>query len=276
MRILFVTPEIAPFSKEGGLADVSAALPEVLARRGHEVVVVTPRYSGIDVATFDLRRKRIRLGLPIRGKTVSGGILEGDGPDGVQLWFVDQPSYFDRQGIYGWQGKAHPDNDERFAFFCRAALETCRQTGFAPDVIHAHDWPCGPLAPLLQFEYRDWPELNSSGTVFTIHNLAHTGSFEPDAMMILGLPWDLFTPEEMEFFGKVSYLKAGLVFADKLTTVSPSYAAQIQSADLGQGFAGLLRERASDLRGILNGVDYRIWEPSRDPHIPRPFSSAEM
>ncbi|MBW2701926.1 MAG: glycogen synthase [Deltaproteobacteria bacterium] len=276
MRILFVTPETAPYCKTGGLADFSSALPDKLAERGHEVVVVTPRHSGIDVATFDLRRKRVKLSVTIRGKTIQGGILEGQTPNGVTLWFVDQPGYFERQGIYGREGKPHPDNDERFAYFCRATLEACRQTTFAPDIIHANDWPTGPLAPLLQFEYRDRPELNACGTVFTAHNLAHAGLFDPDAMMTLGLPWDLFTPDEMEFFGKVSYLKAGLVFADKLTTVSPRYAAEIQTAEFGRGFESLMRDRAEDLRGILNGVDNRVWNPQTDPHIPSPFDQKNM
>jgi starch synthase len=276
MRILFATPELIPYSKTGGLADVASALPAALARRGHEVTVITPRYAHVDVATWDLRRKRFRLIVPIHGKAIQGGLLEGTSPEGFQVLFVDQPGYFERPGLYAENGKDYPDNDERFAFFCHAVLESCKLMGMRPQVIHLNDWQTGPVAPLLQSLYRDRPELNTTGTLFTIHNLAYQGLFSPDSMMALGLDWQYFTPSNLEYYGKVSYIKSGLVFSDKLTTVSPTYAREIRTPEWGCGLDGLLKERADDLRGILNGVDYRIWNPSSDEHLSSSYSADDL
>jgi len=273
MKIVFASSEVAPFSKTGGLADVSGALPAAMAARGHEVTIITPRYGSVDVSAYDLRRRRSRLSITVKGKSIQGSLLEGDTPNGVPVLFVDQPAYFDRQDLYGSGGQDFPDNDERFAFFSRAVLESCRQAGLEPDVIHCNDWQTGPVPALLQFEYRERPELNSTGTVFTIHNMGYPGLFSPETVMTLGLGWNLFTPSNFEFFGKVSYLKAGLRFADKLTTVSPTHAREIQTAAAGHGLEGLLKERAGDLKGILNGVDYRTWDPREDAQIVKKYSS---
>jgi starch synthase len=272
MKIVFASPEVVPFSRTGGLADAAAALPAAIAARGHEVTIITPRYGAVDVAAFDLRRRRSRLSINVKGKSIQGGLLEGNTPAGVPVLFVDQPAYFDRQGLYGSGGQDFPDNDERFAFFSRAVLESCRQVGLEPDVIHCNDWQTGPVPALLQFEYRERPELNSTGTVFTVHNIRSPGLFAPEAVMTLGLGWNLFTPSGLEFFGKVSYLKAGLRFADKLTTVSLAHAEEIQTPAFGHGLEGLLTERAADLKGILNGVDYQSWDPTKDPHLARKYS----
>ena len=272
MKIVFASSEVVPFSRTGGLADVAGALPAAIAGRGHDVTIVTPRYGSVDVAAFDLRRRRSRLSINVKGKSVQGGLLEGSTPDGVPVLFVDQPAYFDREGLYGSGGQDFPDNDERFAFFCRAVLEACRLVDLSPDVIHCNDWQTGPLPVLLQFEYRERPELNGTGTVFTIHNMEYQGLFPPEAVMTLGLGWNLFTPSNLEFFGKVSYLKAGVGFADKLTTVSRKYAKEIKTPASGLGLEGMLKERSSDLKGILNGVDYNKWDPREDPHIAATYS----
>jgi starch synthase len=276
MHILFASSEVAPFSKTGGLADVAQALPAALAKRGHRVTVMTPRYSHIDVSTWDLRRKRFRLNIPIKGKSLQGGLLERTTIEGVQLLFVDQPGMFERPGFYGQNGQDYPDNDERFAFFCHAVLDACRQMNMSPDVIHLNDWQTGPIAPLLQYMYRDNECLNTTGTLFTVHNLGYQGLFAPESMMSLGLSWQLFTPSTLEFYGKVSFIKAGLVFADKLSTVSAKYAKEIQTERLGFNLDGLLRERSTDLRGIQNGVDYQIWDPANDPHIASPYSENDL
>ncbi len=276
MRILFASSEMAPYSKTGALADVAHGLPKKLIQHGHEVTVVTPRYGHIDVGAFDLRRRRTKLTIPICGRPVQGGYLEGLGPDGIGVLFVDQPGYFERDGLYETQGQEYPDNDERFAFFSRGVLEACRLCELAPDVIHCNDWQTGPVAVLLETEYRDRPELNTTGTVFTIHHMAAQGIFPPNAMMALGLPWDLFTPSTVEFSGKVSYLKSGLVFADKLTTVSHRYAAEICTVGFGCGLDGVLHDRATDLRGILNGVDYGAWDPRQDSLIAARYSPADL
>ncbi len=276
MRILFVSSEVAPYSKTGGLADVSSALPAALKKRGHDTLVVTPRYAQIDVATWDLRRRKIKLSVPIKGKAIQGGILDAQSPEGVSIAFIDQPKFFERGGLYGENGKDYPDNDERFSFLCHAALETCLVSGFSPDVIHLNDWQTAPIAALVQYIYRDKPEINSAGTLLTIHNLGYQGLFPPEAMMSLGLDWHLFTPSTLEFFGKLSFLKAGLVFADKLTTVSPRYAQEIQTDEMGFGLDGILRDRSEDLRGILNGANYRDWDPMHDDKIVSSFSIDDL
>ncbi len=276
MRILFASSELVPYSKTGGLADVASALPAALQRHGHEVTVFTPRYGQVDVASWDLRRKRFKLGVPVRGKTIQGGLLEGRSPEGFPVMFVDQPGLFERPGIYGQDGRDYEDNDERFAFFCHSVLESCKLLGLKPDVIHLNDWQTGPIAALLTSQYRDRPELTSAGTVFTIHNLGYQGLFAPDSVITLGLDWEMFTPTTLEFFGKVSYLKAGLSFADKLTTVSPRYAREIQTGQFGHGLEGLLKERSSDLKGILNGADYRTWNPETDEHLAASFTPDDL
>jgi len=275
MRILFVTSEVTPFSKTGGLADVSQALPQALAGRGHQVTVVTPRYRGVDRAGFILQRIKGRIAVPVHGRNVPGYLFETM-IDKVRVVFVDQADYFDRPGLYGEGGGDYPDNAERFAFFCRAALAACATLDFRPQVVHLNDWQTGPAAVLLQSQYRDLPQLNASGTVITIHNLAYAGSFPPQAMLALGLNWDFFTPSGLEFYGKVSYLKAGLVFADKITTVSRVYAREIQTPAFGCGFEGLLKERSADVHGILNGVDYRNWDPGHDSHIAAAYSAEDF
>jgi starch synthase len=276
MRILFATSEVMPFSKTGGLADVSAALPAALAKQGHEVTIITPRYKCVDPGTHELHRKRQRLTVSIRGKPVHGSLLEGKTPAGVPVLFVDQPGYFDRDGLYGTHNADYPDNDERYAFFSRCVLESCVQLDLSPDIIHCNDWQTGPVPVLLEEDYRDRPVLNGCGVVFTIHNLGYQGLFPPDALMSLGLGWEMFTPSSLEFYGKLNYMKAGLVFADRITTVSRRYAEEIQTPAFGFGLDGVLRERASDLRGILNGVDYRLWDPSHDPHIAAPYSREDL
>lgn len=276
MQILFVTSEVAPFSKTGGLADVSAALPAALADLGHDVVVVSPAYRSVLQSGHKLNRRRLKIATRVGDKALQGGVLEVRPAPGMSLMFIEQASLFDRDHLYGEKGSDYRDNDRRFAFFCRAVLELCRVAGLAPQVIHLNDWQTGPVAVLLQSEYRDRPELNATGTLMTIHNLGFAGLFPPGAMMTLGLNWNLFTPSGLEFFGKVSFLKAGLVFADQLTTVSPRYAREIQTPAYGCGFDGLLRERADELRGILNGVDYDQWDPAHDQHLAAHYSLEDL
>ncbi|RLB58823.1 MAG: glycogen synthase GlgA [Deltaproteobacteria bacterium] len=276
MQILFATSEVAPFSKTGGLADVSASLPAALAELGHDVVVVSPLYRSVLQAGHKLNRRRLKIATRVGDKAIQGGVFELRPAPGLSLMFIDQPSLFDREQLYGQDGVDYPDNERRFAFFCRAVLELCRVAGLAPQVIHLNDWQTGPVAALLQSEYRERPELNATGTLMTIHNLGFPGLFPPGAMMTLGLNWDLFTPSGLEYFGKVSFLKAGLVFADQLTTVSPRYAREIQTPAFGCGFEGLLQERAGDLKGILNGVDYDQWDPAHDEHLAARYSLEDL
>jgi starch synthase len=250
MRVLMVASEAIPFAKTGGLADVLGALPAALVRLGHEVDVVIPRYRGI---AFH--------------ETESGG---------ARVIFLDNPHYFDREFLYGVGNRDYDDNPARFGFLSRGALEWAARTGLRYDVVHAHDWQAGLVAVLLGTTFRGHPTLGGTPAVFTIHNLAYQGIFGPEWLPALGLDRELMHVNALEFWGRVSFLKGGILFSQLITTVSPRYAQEIQTPEFGFGFDGILRSRASDLVGILNGIDYDQWDPERDVHLPMPFSASYL
>jgi len=270
MRVLMVASEAAPFAKTGGLADVIGALPRALASLGHEVDVVMPRYRGVEA------------GAPERVITVALGSLVSDAgcyviaDDRIRTIFIDHPGYFDRDHLYGANGHDYVDNPERFAFLCQAALNWAADSSIPYDVVHAHDWQAGLVSVLHARMVKARPSLRRLATVFTIHNLAYQGVFDASWLPYLGLGWDLMRVDAMEYWGRISYLKAGVVFSQLITTVSPRYAQEIQTPELGFGFDGILRERGSDLIGILNGIDYDQWDPERDPNIPRPYGATDL
>jgi len=268
MRILMIASEAAPFAKTGGLADVAGSLPRALARLGHQVDVVMPRYRGITAGDV-IGRVRV----PLVGEVADAdvyAVLEG----GVRTIFIDGPSYFDRDYLYGVSGHDYPDNPGRFAFLARAALEFARTTRY--DVIHSHDWQAGLVPVLLRRVLASDPVLGAIPTVFTIHNLAYQGVFDASWLPRLGFGWDLMRVDALEFWGRISFLKGGVVFSRLITTVSPRYAQEIQTPEYGFGFDGILRERAADLVGILNGIDYDQWDPARDPHLPVAFDASNL
>lgn len=266
LRILYVAAEVAPFAKTGGLADVAGALPQALARLGHDVRVVLPRHRGVEAAAGALRVAVPRVAIPIADRTVEGAILEGRLGDRVPVYFVDHDGYYDRPALYG-----ATDDCERFVFFCRSVLAALPALGWMPHVVHANDWQAGLLPVYLETLYRDVPGYADVATVFTAHNLAYQGVFWHYDLPMTGLGWDLFTPAGIEFYGHLSLLKGGLVFADLLTTVSPTYAREIQTPAFGERLDGVLRERSLDLVGILNGLDVEAWNPATDPDIPKRF-----
>ena len=270
MRVLMVGSEAVPFAKTGGLADVVGALPRALARLGHGVDVVMPRYRGITAGTAE-RALKVSLGGLVGDATCHVALHEG-----VRTIFIDHPGYFDRDHLYGVPGHDYPDNPERFAFLCQAALDWAVESGVRYDVVHAHDWQAGLVPVLLARMRTSRAALRRLPTVFTIHNLAYQGVFDASWLPRLGLGWNLMRMDAMEYWGRISYLKAGIVFARLITTVSPRYAQEIQTPELGFGFDGILRARASDLVGILNGIDYDHWDPARDPNIPVPYSIADL
>ena len=268
MRILMVASEAAPFAKTGGLADVVAALPRALARLGHAVDVVIPRYRGI-TAGEPLARVRVPLGAQVVDATVHAAA-----DPGVRTLFVGHAGYFDRDSLYGAVGHDFPDNPERFAFLSRAALEWAASSGERYDAIHAHDWQTG-LVPVYLRQHSA-PTLRDVPSVFTIHNLAYQGLCDASWLPRLGLGSELMSVNALEYWNRVSFLKGGVGFSHAVTTVSPRYAREIQSPEYGCGFDGLLRSRSADLVGILNGIDYDQWDPARDPYLPEPFDASRL
>ena len=268
-RILMVSSEAVPFAKTGGLGDVAGALPLALARLGHDVTLVLPRYRGACTG-IELERAAV----PMAGRTFDVRFVEHALADRARAVLVDCPELYDRPDLYGTGSIDYPDNAVRFAVLSRAALEFASRPDRAPDVVHAHDWQAG-LAPVyLETLFAARPALGRAGRVFTIHNLAYQGLFPPVWMPALDLGWDLFGVEGLEFWGKVSFLKGGINFSEWITTVSPRYAKEIQTPEFGFGFDGILRRRGKHLCGILNGIDTGVWNPERDPFLPGPTAPA--
>jgi starch synthase len=272
LHVAHVTSEMVPFVKTGGLADVSAALPKALAQLGHRVTVIVPLYRGIRTEGMELRGS---VHIPLAGQPRSATFLATRAGD-VEVVFVDHPPFFDRPFPYGVGSRDYPDNDVRFAFFARAAIEYFRSRGVRPDLFHAHDWQAGLVPVYLKTHYLQDRLLRRMPTVFTIHNIAYQGSFTPATLGLVDLPWHLGTPEALEFYDAISYLKGGVMFSEMLNTVSPQYAHEIQTPEMGYGFDGILRARAADLVGILNGVDYEEWDPRHDPHLTRTYSAETL
>ena len=274
LRILFLASEVDPFAKTGGLADVASALPKSLFEKGHDVRVMMPKYGSISERKYVLRDViRLRkLSVKMGDKEHIASAKSAFIPDTkVQVYFLDYKPFFDKKDLYVDQktGKDFPNNAERFAFFCRAALETAKLLHWEPDIIHCNDWQTALIPWLVKNEYRDEKFFSDTATLLSIHNLAFQGNFTPDLIKGIGLPQDLVKEGgEMEFYGQASFLKLGVGSADAITTVSPSYAKEIQTPEFGSGFDELLKARSNDLTGILNGVDYTIWDPEKDAVIP--------
>ena len=273
LHVAFVTPEMAPYMKTGGLADVSASLPKALARLGHKVTVFLPRYAAIPFPPGEFRGS---VHVPVDTVHRSAGFYRAGLGKNLEVVFVEHPPFFERPHPYGVGNDDYEDNRLRFAFFSRAAIEYFRSRGERPDVFHAHDWQTGLLPVYLKAFYWDDPTLHRSPTLLTIHNLAYQGNFELDTVSVLGLPWNLATRDALEYHGGVSYMKGGILFSEIVNTVSPQYAREIQTPALGYGFDGILRARSGDLFGILNGVDYEEWDPGIDPHIARTYSPEDL
>ncbi len=271
MEILFVASEVAPFSKTGGLGDVAGALPRALAARGHAVSVVTPRYGSIDPAALGL--KPLHRAVHVRGEATTLWVRRERAP----VYFVEHERFFGgRGGLYGEGGHDYGDNAERFAYLARAALALPAALGLRPRILHVNDWQAGLLPFLLRHEHARDPAVSGARTVFTIHNLAYQGVFPKSVVPVLGLPWDVFRYEAMEFHDQLSFMKAGLTFADALTTVSPTYAREILTPEGGASLDAVLRHRQPDLHGILNGIDTAEWDPRTDPHLPARFHAGDL
>jgi starch synthase len=282
MRCLYAASEVAGFAKTGGLADVAAALPRALAERGHDVAVLMPLYRAVRKGPHALAPTGLTFGVPLGNRLVQGSLWRTTLPDSkVPLYLVEHPGYFERDdpttgaGLYQFtrpdgNRADYDDNCERFVFFNQAVLEALRALDFWPDVLHLNDWQAGLVPIYLHELYSRHPQAalrpryGRLKTLLTIHNLAYQGLFWHLDMPLTGLPWRLFTHEHLEFFGKISFLKAGIIHADLLNTVSPTYAREIQTPYYGCGLQAVLSARRADLFGIVNGIDERVWDPAID------------
>jgi starch synthase len=275
MKIAVLASEIIPFAKTGGLADVAGALPKFLSRLGADVRVFMPFYREVRAKPLSPRTALPRAVLAMGGETREFSVLEFRA-DGFPVYFIVQDAFYDRDHLYGTPSGDYADNGERFAFFARASLEAMRALDFAPDILHGHDWQAASAFAYLKFVYADDPFFKNTKSLFTIHNLAYQGLFDEKILSAVGLPQRLFNMSDLEFFGKVNYLKAGILYATAVNTVSPRYSREIQTPEFGCGLDGLLRSRSQALSGILNGVDYADWDPASDRLIPASFSPAAL
>ena len=271
-KVLFATSEAVPFAKTGGLADVSGALPGQLRQLGHDVALVMPAYRCALNSGQPIRKLDIAFDIPVGNRAITGTIYQSEAPNSdVPVYLIGQDEYFDRDHLYGEGGVDYRDNCERFVFFNRAVLESIRLLELNIDVIHCNDWQTGLIPCYLEAEYRAATHYENIATLITIHNLAYQGRFWHWDMLLTGLDWKLFNWKQLEFHGDLNLLKAAIVFADSISTVSPTYAQEIQSAPLGCGLEGALSQRKGVLSGILNGVDYAEWHPSTDEHLVQTF-----
>ncbi len=273
MRITFAASEGVPYSKTGGLADVVGALPKALAALGHEITVFLPKYK-----QTRLKQEHVvvpNLTIPMADHLLFCQIVDGGRHDGVQFYFVDHPEFTFRDGLYGDSRGDYPDNAERFNMFCRAVIEASKRFG-PPDVFHVHDWQTALIPVLLRNQYAYDTDFSRTGTVLTIHNIGYQGIFPKSVMPKLLLPWALFTMDRLEFYDKVNFLKGGIVYADYVTTVSRTYAREIQTKEYGFGLADIVRAKRDRVVGIVNGVDYGEWNPETDRYIPATFSTSDL
>ena len=275
MKVAFLASEVIPYAKTGGLADVAGALPKFLARQGAEVRVFMPLYREVRKKNLPLEPVLDKAELSMGGRTLAYSV-SAHRAEGVTAFFIDRPEFYDRECLYGTPAGDYPDNAERFAFFSLASLETMKALGFRPDIVHAHDWQAAAVFAYLRFVFAGDPFFARTRSVFTIHNMAYQGLFEKDVLPAIGLPDALFNMNDLEFYGQVNILKAGILYSSAVTTVSPRYSREIQTPEFGCGLDGLLRSRAGVLHGILNGVDYRDWDPATDRLIPRNFRPDDL
>src|SRR5215467_5467570 len=270
MRVLYITAELSPWVKSGGLGDVAAALPPALIAEGIDVRLLLPGFSGF-LDAFPGITDVARLSTPFAGERVRIGLARLPGTESL-AYLVDHPAFYDRPGnpYAGPDGNDWPDNHHRFGLFGWVAAELARgaDPGWRPNILHGHDWHTG-LAPA--YLTARPPADGRVPTLFTVHNLAYRGPFPGAVLPELALPTEFFSIDGVEFFGMVSFIKSGLFYSDRLTTVSPTYAREIQTPAFGWGLDGLLRARASVLTGILNGVDTRVWDPEHDAVLPKPY-----
>lgn len=272
MRILLASSEAVPFAKTGGLADVAGALPKALQSVGVDVRLIMPKYKGVEEKGFPVSFGSYRISCPVSQRLVDAEIAETE-YNGVKVYLVDKDEYYYRDNLYSTQDGDYIDNAERFVFFSKSIIEAVRATGFVPDVLHCNDWQTALVPVFLKTAYKHDPVLSKIATLFTIHNLGYQGLFWHLDWHLLNLGWEYFTPSALEFYGKINFLKGGIVFSDIINTVSKRYSEEIQTPEYGAGLDGILRTRKEDLYGIVNGIDYDDWDPAKDRLLPANYNA---
>ncbi len=272
LRVLLVASEMTPYAKTGGLADVVGSLPKALNDLGNvDIRAVIPKYKIIDDAEYGLKEMTEAIHFSIGGRSHEVKIKYVDSAEGWKTYFIDSEEYFGRDGLYGYG-----DDAQRFALFSRAVLEMAKVLDFKPDIIHCNDWHTGLIPTYLKTIYSDDPFLKDSATIFTVHNLGYQGAFPKEVLPELGLGWEEFAPEKLEFWGEVCLIKGGLVYSDVINTVSQKYAEEIQTPQYGERLEGLLSDRKDVLHGIVNGLDYSVWDPATDRNIARNYDISSI
>ena len=276
MRVLMVASEAVPFAKTGGLADVAGALPGALSRLGCDVTLVMPAYREVFSKGLPIEDTGLAFEVPLGARRHTARILRGRLPGSeAAVFFIANDACFDRPTLYGG-AEDYADNAERFIFFSRAALEFAGRQDHPFDILHCHDWQAGLVPAYQKLVYAAWPMLSQARSVMTIHNMAYQGLFWHWDMLLTGFDWRYFNWQQMEFYGQLSFLKTGLVFADAISTVSPTYAREIQQDPGGCGLEGVLAARSDALTGIVNGIDTAVWNPRTDRHIPRGYGPDDV
>jgi starch synthase len=276
LRILFATPEAVPYAKTGGLADVAGALPKFLKELDHEVRIIMPYYRKVKESGLPLRYLGEALEVPLGSEILRADLYQGQLNEDVPVYFIGREEFFDREYFYNTPRGDYFDNAERFTFFSKAVLLLCKHMRYAPHVLHHHEWQTGLIPAYLKSTYRSDPFFTSTGVVFTIHNIAYQGIFKKEKFPLTGLPAEMYNPEGIEFWERINLMKAGIVYADVINTVSQKYSEEIQTPEYGYGLEGILRKRKADLYGILNGVDYQDWDPSTDPHLVAHYDANDL
>lgn len=276
MKILMASSEMVPFAKTGGLADVVGALPFALEKLDCQIKVILPYYLMVEQSKPAVTCIFEEIPIDIGNEKFTGNILSLHLTENVEVLFVQQHQFFYREGLYGTPEGDFPDNLKRFIFYAKMVLKYCELSNYQPDIIHGHDWQAGLIPVYLRTLPREKTFFEKTASIFTIHNVAYQGLFEARYFGLTGLPESVFSIPGIEYWGKMNLLKAGINFSNHITTVSPRYSQEIQTPEFGYGMEGILQERAHRLHGILNGVDYSVWNPATDPLIKSKYSPENM
>ena len=276
LNVLFLSPEAAPFAKTGGLADVAGSLPKALKGVGCDIRVAMPYYRMAKKRDFTVSLLYEDVEIPLFGEVLKGDIFLTEADGRVPLYLINKDEYFDREYLYGTPKGDYFDNVERFVYFSRMAFLLCKKLNFQPHVFHCNDWQTGLVPAYLKTMYTEDPFFSGTSSLFTIHNIAYQGIFHEKKLEVTGLPRDVYHPGGIEYWGKINFLKAGIVFSDIINTVSHRYSREIQTPEFAYGLEGVLRHRSDDLYGVLNGADYREWNPKTDPLIAANYDENDL